>query len=479
LEKNTTKNRGENLSKRPVSCWSGCRRLWWCCPRTQMPLPRNPGTREKAIGTIPVTETVAREPFHPGKSVGVPEIRSENSGRGYRPCKDIRAYDLGRDGVLFNPATQQFILLNPTSRLIWGGLVSEIPVQEMIQLISDTVGNAAVDISSDIHRILKEWKDLGLFKSGTIPQNSDQSLRHYQTPAVTLLEGEQYKPVKSAVARICFRLGRTVFDMTVPNSRIAGEIDTHLAHLKSDRSKIVDVRLDLVRTPQRYVLFENRQPADACKTMSEILPMVHARILLAAYLRSACLIGLHAAAVTGASGTLLMPAPSGSGKSTLALFLMLEGFRFDADDLVLLPRGQSRVIPVTTSIGLKPGAWPVLNPFFPEISHLRTWVRKDFKQIRYLPVAGKCIRSNGNAAPLKASAVIHPEYRPDGKLEFESISPAKSLIKLASAGFDLNRTIRSRDAGQLVDWIRNVPSYSLTFSDPKAAAVSVAEKFPP
>jgi hypothetical protein len=179
---------------------------------------------------------------------------------------------------------------------------------------------------------------------------------------------------------------------------------------------------------------------------------------------------IHAAVVTRDENCILMPAPSGSGKTTLAAVLMANGFGYCADDLALLTHDPVRVRPVATSLGLKSGSWKVVGHLFPELSRLPEYRRADGQRIKYLPPP-QDTRVRDNYTP---QCIIFPSREPGCQTELKDISSAEALTRLTDAGYDLPKRINRDVVGSLIQWISQMPCFTLRFDSAEDAAREIS-----
>jgi hypothetical protein len=117
---------------------------------------------------------------------------------------------------------------------------------------------------------------------------------------------------------------------------------------------------------------------------------------------------LHAAAVSGEGGAILILAASGGGKSSLALELVRRGHRFFADDVVVLGRRDGRVEahPAGPFVNLPPGA-PGSSPTYNLLDPgpLKHWVALDGAATEPCPVRALALLARGRTGVLGAWSV--------------------------------------------------------------------------
>ena len=221
---------------------------------------------------------------------------------------------------------------------------------------------------------------------------------------------------------------------------------------------------DLARSGGRYVLRGNGSILDECEDRHELVPMMHANLLLAAYRHSDRMAALHAAAVARGKRCVLMPGVSGSGKSTLTAALLADGYDYCTDDLVLLTGAPIRIRAFPMRMGLKRGAWRPLMSRWPEISALPVHRRADGKLIRYF-LPQKSLDSQPGSSTYEPTSIVFPKYRTDARCELRQISSGDALMRLTEAGYDLPNCLDRHVVSTLVDWLSATPSYALEYSE--------------
>jgi hypothetical protein len=115
---------------------------------------------------------------------------------------------------------------------------------------------------------------------------------------------------------------------------------------------------------------------------------------------------LHAAAVAGEGGAILVLAASGGGKSSLALELVRRGHRFFADDVVVLGRRDGRVEahPAGPFVNLPPRGAPGASPTYSllDAGPLKHWVAIDGAATEPCPVRALALLARGRTGVLGA-----------------------------------------------------------------------------
>jgi hypothetical protein len=220
------------------------------------------------------------------------------------------------------------------------------------------------------------------------------------------------------------------------------------------------IALDIVAEDGGYAVVCNGHCAAASLALDEIAPVVQRELLIEAYERSGCLVGIHAGAVASDDRCILLPGCPGSGKTTLTAALMHAGFAYLTDELALImPRGRRHVLrPLPVGLGLKQGAWSVLASRFPAVATLPTHFQADGTAVRYL------LPERALSAPVpehRASVIVFPEYKAGEQTRLLPLSSAAALHRLSVAGFALSGDTTPELVQALIDWIQPLPCYVL------------------
>lgn len=169
---------------------------------------------------------------------------------------------------------------------------------------------------------------------------------------------------------------------------------------------------------------------------------------------------LHAAALAFGQQSIVFPGISGSGKSTLAAYLTAHGWTYLGDDVIALGRVDSLgevVLPFCTAIGLKPGSWDILTPWYPALPSLPVIPYAD-RQARFLPMPSQA------GSPCAIKAFVFPEFSDGADLLIRTLDPAEALTTLIQAGATAGLSPDPDHIIQLVTLLQSRPCYKITYS---------------
>jgi hypothetical protein len=144
----------------------------------------------------------------------------------------------------------------------------------------------------------------------------------------------------------------------------------------------------------------------------------------------------------------------------LTAALVASGFQYCSDELVLLKQHSHTVQAAPAGIGIKTGAWPVLQSFLPALEDLPIFLRQDEKQVRYL-LPPKHLLADKTAQCYPLHSLVFPSYQPELPTSLTRISPADALCRLTEAGYDMEGGLDRRRVAELVGWIGGIKCYEL------------------
>ncbi len=172
---------------------------------------------------------------------------------------------------------------------------------------------------------------------------------------------------------------------------------------------------------------------------------------------------LHAAAVAGSAGAVVLPGEMGAGKSTLSAGLVAAGWTYLTDETVAFSTSEGKVRPYPKPLSL--GSTP------PGLAD-RWSPRAD-----YLPILGSTglvpppVLGSAARADAAVAVVVLPRYLPDSPVSIERLSEADALAAVAAQTFDLGR--QPGTLSRLAALLESTPVFRLTSGDLDAAVAAV------
>ena len=383
----------------------------------------------------------------------------------------VHSYLLGDELLLFSQQAGAMFRLNPSAALIWFCCEEGLDRQAIVAELRQAFNLPALRAEKDVNAVLTEWEARGLLAQDNevlTPPSEDQpeppDLRDLPLPTTVVNEyqRERYYEMIGTVFRLRF---------SVPGLETVAQ--SVLAHLAVADNRPFDVALDVQQDSLGCSLFCNGELVAHCTSEEELAPLLHGQVLLNAYARTDCLTAIHAAAISNGDSCIVLPATSGSGKSTLTAALIASGFQYCTDELVLLKRHSHTIQAAPAAIGIKTGAWTVLQSFYPALEDKPVFLRQDEKQVRYL-LPPKHLLADETAQCYPLHSLVFPSYQPELPTRLTRISPADALCRLAEAGYDMKGGLDTERVKELVDWIAGISCYELHVNDLREAVSRIA-----
>jgi len=340
--------------------------------------------------------------------------------------------------VVSRPDFPGLFILNSSARFIWAGLHLGGPQNFLAERFAENFGIPFSQASSDVASTLDAWSQNLL-----APSRATQSVA--------------FPPLPSQ-SSFSFSCGCDVnfkhFQLLASDADFIHEIQPRLAHLAAS-SSTPDFTFHVFRQQDLFWVF--RGEASLC---AEPLVSTARSILLEEIARLAYdadwLAILHAAACSNGRQCVILPAPTNSGKSTLTAALMHSGLQILSDDSAPLDRRSRQIFPLPFALMLRSGSWPLLDPFFPELSTLPIHTRFG-DPVRFLPPPAI------HPQPAPAKCLCFVQFEPGAPVRLQPLSPFDSLCALQKSGFWVPHTRDSIAA--FLAWYQSLPAYQLTYSD--------------
>jgi hypothetical protein len=173
---------------------------------------------------------------------------------------------------------------------------------------------------------------------------------------------------------------------------------------------------------------------------------------------------LHAAAVSWNGKGVLLPGQSGAGKSTLATWLTLEGFDYLSDEMVFIQKSSFTMDGFNRPLQHKR---PVAKPLRNAIEGFVNTHRRDedyFENDYGLLIRAEALNPETVFESTDIQVIIFPEYRPEGELTIQKLTPAQASVDLMSSLINA-RNLEGKGLPEASKLARQIPAYRVTFNN--------------
>lgn len=175
---------------------------------------------------------------------------------------------------------------------------------------------------------------------------------------------------------------------------------------------------------------------------------------------------LHAGAVSGPGGGVLLPGASGAGKSTLVATLVRAGFGYLTDELVGMSAPGGRLLPFPRALTIKPGSFAALADLGGAVVGADGDGDRDALGAWHLPP--DAIRLGSVSGPCLPRAVVVPRFEPGARPSLRSLGTATAFTALATCSLNLpaHGEVGTR---VLAEVARRCQAFEVVFGDAQAA----------
>ena len=374
---------------------------------------------------------------------------------GLRPAEGVHLRILGEEGMLVDTGRRKVYFLNTAATLVWCRLAGAPDIARPDPVAA--AGGDGPDASAGSTEIIATWRSLGLLvdeADGTPPvPPARPSGQPQRQPRIG-------PPGPLAVRRRYAMLG-TRFRLSYGDGELHDLIHPTLHHLEHSEPFRADVALSVEGQNGGFRLVRGARLAERCRSAAELAPLVKLYMARIAVRRAPHLLALHAGAVEGPTGSLLLPAPPGSGKTVITAALMGRGWRCLSDDGVLLAEDGRTVRGIPYSLTIKAGAWDLLQPYLPDLAGRPVHLRPDGQRVRYMPPTPAAV---GDRSAKRVRWIVAPRFDPmAGRAVLHRLGHAQSVRLVLTHGAWAQPPDPDR-VDRVVAWIAGIPAFGLDFA---------------
>jgi hypothetical protein len=391
----------------------------------------------------------------------------------------VTLHELDGGGVLFDAHGERLYAFNETATFIWRRIEDGVPAALIVEQVSRDFAIPLERAAEFIASAIRCWEELSL-----LLERAHHAEGRERWPAAVARSGQPSRPPQApngrgampahsvpvgpraahqAVAGAHYRLFDMPFVVRAGDPLIAAMVERFLWPLATEPTAEPPTVVDIATDSNGMSLSAEGILLEHCEQAPDLLPLIKTCLIELALGRSRGVGAVHAAALAGPHGAVLLPARSGEGKSTLTAALMNAGFRLLGDDTVALTDAvEARKAPF--AICLKEGAWTLLSARFPQLAQAPTYRRMDGKTVRYLfPKSREQVGKPEGRYPIRW--VVFLRRGADEAVRLVPVSKADALTRLTAEFSPLAGGLSEPQIERLVQWIRAVDCFELRFTD--------------
>ncbi len=372
-----------------------------------------------------------------------------------RPHPRVVETCVGNSRVLMHLDERRLHFLNETATAIWETLGGSSTVEDLTLKLADRFDIEPAVVRTDVETMLARLRSAGLVTVNDLVSRVS-SLRAVEPcgaiPEPAFSAGT-YRALRANVAIEC------------ADAEAASVIGRILEPLRVDTEPDTSIRVRVDSDGRWTVTAAGGEPVATGSRLAAVLrTLAEVNGLAVASVRDHLV--LHAAAVSGRGGAVVLPAASNSGKSTLATALVSHGLGYLSDEAAAL--GPDLVcMPYPKSIALDPGSFPL----FPNLAPTPAGGLDLAVSTREWHIDPSSVGRLGRSRSVVA--VVCPKWRPGAETRLCRVAPADAMQILLGESFDFAESDRGvfDILGRLVN---RVPVFRLGYSDLGEAVEVVA-----
>ena len=170
---------------------------------------------------------------------------------------------------------------------------------------------------------------------------------------------------------------------------------------------------------------------------------------------------IHAAVIERNGHVAILPAPPGSGKSTLCAALIHNGWRLLSDELTLVRRSDSRLVPLPRPVSLKNGSSPLIKAYVPNGVFSPSVSDTVKGTVAHMKAPAESVaRADETALP---GWIIFPRYEAGARLTLTPVSRPRAFMRVAENAFNYAQ-LGAEGFNALAGVIRQSDCYELHYS---------------
>lgn len=371
---------------------------------------------------------------------------------------DLSLHVVGEEGLLLDPAHHRLYALNASAAFIWSLLKDGQSPAEASRSLSAHFSMPADDAAAYVADVLRQYD-----RPPDPPPDAPVTNTRRRRPLLS----------EARVIETYALLGRA-FRVQYDNPRLANEIHPLLQHggVTKDTGLATIIDVAIAREGGGVVVIADEEEIGFSRTLEDAAVAVRACLTQLAVAASGGLCAVHAGALCRNGAALLLPGEAGDGKSTLSAGLAARGFHMLCDDTTLLVGEPPLVRSLPIGLCIKRGAYPVLEPHYPQLPSLPEWRRPDGKQARYL-MPGCDLPWAAPDAAVAVRWIVFPRYHPDRGTTLLPLPRREALARLLRGVYFLSGSLDGPNLDKLITWIEQIDCFELPLSSLDAATALI------
>jgi hypothetical protein len=376
-----------------------------------------------------------------------------------KPAAGTKLHFIGTEGVLFSEPRQEVHAFNTTACVIWCHLEDGLTPPRIARALADESGLDEATSRAHVAAALADWTAKGLLM--------DVPAVPLAAPPAASLPGLAACPTDRLVISVTWRLLGVIVRVRFTRESDATLVRPLFDHLPREAVRPADHVVDIAAAADGIGFYLDGQPAAFCQRDDEIAPVAKGVIWTAVLRRQDYLLHIHAGAVGGPAGCVLLPAAPGGGKSTLTLTLVHAGFDLFSDEVALLAAADLTVAPFPTAICVKEAGIGVVANLYPEIGALPIHLRGDGMRVVYMPPPHPRVSHDGHRRPV--CGIVFPRYRAGAPFKSRRLEPANALARLLTHCQHVGRALDHAAIQRLIGWIKQTPCAEIEYGSSEQA----------
>jgi len=378
------------------------------------------------------------------------------------PGTDWRGAEIPVDDHLavIRAGFDHLFLLNTTASIVWQSWRNGNDLNGMAHTLASAFDVEKAQALSDVRELVRLWRASSLIGPGPDSETTARQRR----PADIITSG--------FVSEQTYRLGQFEFTISYREENLEHLMHPVLAHCAWDGSKSPASTMVAAKTSDGLtLLIGERELCRETELHVFVLAALREINILAARAVEPELV-IHGAAFGREGRCVVMPGSGGRGKSTLVAAMALEGYDYLGDEIVTIESDTHRLLPIPTSLNLKPASIPVLTNLYGDVGPVHELNTGTY----HVSFMSPDRFGNDLARSYEVAAFVFPRYEAGARPALQTCGSLELIGGLVDSvtAFLPGGSIDRADA--LFAWLRSIKACKLSF-DNLHDGVSLVKEF--